>query len=546
MRNRLTCTASLLVLIVSAHTALGQDARERSQALTLRLAQAKTFFDRMPPLQRKALSAGAQNFRSLAENWAEIGMLLRRTAVSPDASFQDPPLPDNDSGSVLGGRVHSESTVAWCGSNVVAGSNDSGSFVETLPIPGIGLSLNGSWLSTNGGLTFVDKGFMPPGTNLANVLAGDPVNICTSSLTFYQASLLESRDALNNPLTQISVSKSTNGGSSFGNPIVAASASGSTHFLDKEWMAADPVTITTLYVTFTDFDNTGSVCGFTSGIPNPKAAIKIVKSTNGGSTWGAPVEVTHVCGSVFTGLPFVQGSQVVVGKNHAVDVSWEFFGNTQSIQYATSTNGGISFSKPVMAANVNCTGDCFELQGNFRDFQFPSMLLDNSGNPHIFWNDGALQVKDALSSMTGKYGYSDIMTVMSSNGGVTWTSPVRVNTNVEPLPNGRGTDQYQPAVAVDKTGKIAACYYSREFDTSNYKFDRVCATSTNNGVSWTATRVTTTSSIPIHATDVVLNPFYMGDYDMLATDKTGVNAGFIGAFEVNDITGNANLQSVKF
>ena len=43
--------------------------------------------------------------------------------------------------------------------------------------------------------------------------------------------------------------------------------------------------------------------------------------------------------------------------------------------------------------------------------------------------------------------------------------------------------------------------------------------------------MTTTSSIPIHATDVLINPFYMGDYDMLANDKTGVNTGFIGAFE---------------
>ena len=247
----------------------------------------------------------------------------------------------------------------------------------------------------------------------------------------------------------------------------------------------------------------------------------------------------------------MQGSQVAVGTNHNVNVSWELFTSgtspfTSSIMFAKSTNGGSSFGFAVKAATVHCTGDCFELQGNFRDFQFPAMVLDGSNNPHIFWNDGVLQVTDTLSSLTGKYGYADILTVASTNGGTSFGVDVRVNTNVEPLPNGRGTDQYQPAVAIDKTGKMAACYYSRETDTTNYKFDRFCATSTNGGASWTATRVTTVSSPPIHATDVLLNAFYMGDYDTLADDQTGANSGFIGAFEVNNITGNANLQATKF
>jgi hypothetical protein len=387
---------------------------------------------------------------------------------------------------------------------------------------------------------------MPPGTNVNNVLAGDPVNVCTNSLIFYQASLLESTNSLGVPLTEISVSKSTNGGFSFGNPIVVAQADGRTHFLDKEWMAADPLTPTTLYVTFTDFDNSGAICGFSSGVPVPNTIIKISKSTNAGSSWGAPVSIAHVCGSISTGFPAFQGSQVAVGTNHNVYVSWKVLSASPFIMFAKSINGGTSFGTAVKAANAHCVGDCFVLQGNFRDFLSISMVLDASNNPHIFWDDGALQVTDALSSLTGKYGYSDIKTVMSGNGGTTWTSPVRVNTNIEPLSNGRGTDQYQSAGAINKTGKIAACYYSREFDTSNYKFDRMCATSTNNGATWSATRVTTTSSIPIHGTDVLLNPSYMGDYDTLANDETGLNSGFVGAFQVDGITGNAQLQAVKF
>lgn len=60
-----------------------------------------------------------------------------------------------------------------------------------------------------------------------------------------------------NPLTAISVAKSTDGGLTFGNPIVAVSKSAMTHFLDKDWMPADPTDANRIFVTYTDFDTTG-------------------------------------------------------------------------------------------------------------------------------------------------------------------------------------------------------------------------------------------------------------------------------------------------
>src|SRR5437899_11309064 len=105
-------------------------------------------------------------------------MLLGRPASATNA-LSDPPLPDTDSGSVLGGRVHSESGTAWCGSNVVVGANDSGSFVETFPVSGMGLSFYGFWRSTNTGTSFRDKGFMPPRRNANNILSRHPVSGCS-------------------------------------------------------------------------------------------------------------------------------------------------------------------------------------------------------------------------------------------------------------------------------------------------------------------------------------------------------------------------------
>src|SRR5947199_8159532 len=112
-------------------------------------------------------------------------MLLGRPASTTNA-FSDPLLPDTDSSSVLGGRVHSESGTAWCGFNVVGGANDSGSFVETLPVSGIGLSFNGCWRSTNTGTRPRDTGCMPPGTNVHNIPSGSPLYVRSHSITFYR------------------------------------------------------------------------------------------------------------------------------------------------------------------------------------------------------------------------------------------------------------------------------------------------------------------------------------------------------------------------
>ena len=122
--------------------------------------------------------------------------------------------------------------------------------------------------------------------------------------------------------------------------------------------------------------------------------------------------------------------------------------------------------------------------------------------------------------VSGVYGYADVLISRSKDKGATWSAPVRVNTNDEPLRSGRGTDQYQPGAAVDKTGKVAVCWYDRRNDSSNFLIDRFCGVSTDAGATWTNRRHSSPSWAPIHATDVLINPVYLGDYDSLASDFT--------------------------
>ena len=61
------------------------------------------------------------------------------------------------------GFTQSETSTAWCGNNVVAGYNDSGSFLESLVLSFGGLSFNGVARSTNRGASFTDLIFLNPG-----------------------------------------------------------------------------------------------------------------------------------------------------------------------------------------------------------------------------------------------------------------------------------------------------------------------------------------------------------------------------------------------
>jgi hypothetical protein len=149
-----------------------------------------------------------------------------------------------------------------------------------------------------------------------------------------------------------------------------------------------------------------------------------------------------------------------------------------------------------------------------------------------------------LDFVSGFYRYADVLISRSNDGGVTWSAPVKVNTNDEPLANGRGSDQYQPGVAVDDTGNVAVCWYDRRLDFLNFFVDRACGVSRDAGATWTNTQRSSPSWEPIIATDFIINPFYLGDYDSLASDFTQASEGFLGAFQFFKSRGGTSGNNV--
>jgi Neuraminidase (sialidase) len=361
------------------------------------------------------------------------------------------------------------------------------------------------------------------------MLLGDPVAKCTSAHDFFISSLFENctDSQCDTGTNGVSVSASTDGGKNFGAPVAVVNVDFNQDFIDKDWMTVDPSNPSDVYVTYTDYQ-ISSLPGGCNGPYDFLSSIYIVASTDGGAHFGSPELVTpQACDESLT------GSQAVVGPDGTVYVAWETIGSdvvTREIDIANSSN---SFSSPVTVSSVECSGDCFELQGMIRSNEFPSLTINHKGVLFMTWQDGDVQMPDALAyytsdGFTDHYGFTDIEFSKSKDGGATWSTPVRVNTN----PASKLRDHFEPTIAVG-SGRVAICFYDRRNDPRNFKIDRYCANSTNGGATWTNTRITGNNFPSVVGQDVLLYSDYMGDYDAMAADTLGRHSGFIDSYATN-------------
>jgi hypothetical protein len=547
-----------------------------AQTVAQKKALLKTVLDasaKIPAGQKRLLSAGAQNFLRVAEQLnteyvkgGDDGGLLNgaaRAALSRPAAGSAVELLAGPGGttrvsdpgldfltSVLEGFTQSETSTAWCGNNVVAGYNDSGAFLRTAGVnPSGAWSFNGVSVSVNGGKSFKDLALLNPGGNTSNFLEGDPVVTCSSSSQFYYTSLLFTViNFQGSPLavSAVSISASATGGITWGAPVVAAAKDAGTHTLDKPWSAVDPTNPQRIYVTYTDFDFSGTSTGCSNDF---RIAIELVSSADGGNTWSAPAVIDEECGA---SLNSVQGSNVVVSPTGAVYVAFEFIppAANNEIRFTQSLDNGKTFGGIVkINTEVVPNGAGGALQGAFRNNEFPQLAVDRSntasrGSLYVVWSDGRNNVVPDLGSPTGTYAYPDVLAAKSTDLGRTFSSP----RTVSPTPagfTGTGRDQFFPGIAVDKGGRVGVCYYDRRNDPSNTVIDRYCSVSGNHGASWVEQRVSSSNWIPMHDADMLINTAYIGDYDAITSDFLLGNEGFFGSFEIQS-AGNPDVYARKF
>jgi hypothetical protein len=439
----------------------------------------------------------------------------------------------------FGGFTQNETSTARCGNTIVVGFNDTGSFFATGSDQHVGISLSGWAQSVNGGSSFTDRQFVPPGSNVANVLAGSPVVVCGDRSTFYYSQLFVTADSNGNAQSGVAVSISKDSGASFADPAPAVLKDGSKHSIDRSWMAVDPSNPKHLVISYTDIDASHELCA-----DSIRTAIETVESRDGGQSWSNSKVLDFVCSNA----DVVQGSHVVVGSGGATYFSWIFGHNFptgyRELRFASMANGVPS--RPIAISRIIPSGDSFFMKGGFRNASgSTSLTVDPSGTAsdgtlYVVWDDGRNKSVPDEVGLDGQYASADILVSSSTDGGRSWFSPLKINSDVQPTTGG-GHDHYQPAIVVDKTGAVASCWYDRRRDPENFMFERWCGLSRDRGRSWSNFRLHVPASSPVTGVDALLPVEYMGEYDTLATDSLHQVPGFVGSFQVMDSRANPDV-----
>lgn len=556
--------AAALLLAAAANAQQGVvSIRVSSSRADANKAALKTFVDtvnKLAPERKKHLARSMQNYLRYAD--AAVNGATLRTASTSSASKR----PWQNGSSIVGGLIavsnpaldpaaqgYTQNTTssAWCGKTLVVGYQDSGAFLRTDPTQafGVPISLNGVSFSANAGKIFTDLGFLTPGTFSANALIGDPAVTCSSEQHFQYASILNTTtpDGLD-PLIGPSISFSTDGGKKWSAPLQVAALDGNTQVADNPWLAVDPSDVQRLYLSYTEFDLLG--CN----------RIDVVRSSDGGKTWSAPGMVAQECipSDPFANPDTVEGSRVVVGRDGKVYVTYELFpgfnpgvAQMNAIYFTSSTNHGVTFSKPLRIAQLVPSGTGVELSGHLLVDEYPQIAVDRDpgaarGTVYVTYPDGRNHIVPDANSASGTYAYPDIFVAKSTNSGKTFT----VLGAVSPTPKdfrGVGRDQFLPGIAMDKDGDVAVCYYDRRNDPADLRVDRFCSISSNQGRSWTEQQASNLDWLPSQNADP-LNPgagFAISAYDALTADFLRHNDGFFGAFVV-ELSGNQNVVATRF
>lgn len=215
---------------------------------------------------------------------------------------------------------------------------------------------------------------------------------------------------------------------------------------DKPFLAVDRRTTGpfagSLYVTFTGFNA-------------PPLGLQLLRSRDGGATWSGPVPLG-------TG----QGTSPAVGPNGEVFVTWDDYAG--HILCATSLDGGVTVRSVRVVANIVQNPSPLP-PTNFRCFSFPTTAVDVGGSPYR----GRVYV--SWSSRAGAS--SEVFCARSTDNGLSWSTPVRVNDTTV-------GDQFFQGLAVDEAGTVFASWLDRRDDPANRTYHVYASASYDGGATW--------------------------------------------------------------
>ncbi len=318
---------------------------------------------------------------------------------------------------------------------------------------------------------------------------GDPVLIADAKGNFYYAHLSDPEGkqwAGQKLLDRIVIQKSTDGGKTYSD----GSFCGENHpkDQDKHWLVADPKS-GHIYCTWTEFDKYDS-----KDTLKDHSRILFAKSTDGGESWSKSLKINQFDGDCLDDDNTTEGAVPTVGPNGEVYVSWAW---NNKIWFDRSTDGGQTWlGKDIVVADQP-GGWTYNVLGISRCNGLPIADCDRTNGP----NRGTIYVN--WSDHRNGEDNTDIFIAKSTDGGNTWSKPVRVNNDKTQ------NEQFLTWMTIDQvTGHIYCVFYDRR-NHADKQTDVYLAVSRDGGATFENMKI---SKEPFDPSKYV----FFGDYNHIS------------------------------
>ncbi len=189
-------------------------------------------------------------------------------------------------------------------------------------------------------------------------------------------------------------------------------------------------------------DVSGNISVVWADTTSPNADIFFSRSTDGGTTFSTPKDLSNNTGGIFSfALLF---PQIAVDASGNINVVWA--NNTLTIFFSRSTDGGATFSTPKNLSNAG---------GSFQ----PHIAVDGSGKINVVWRGSTP-------------GNADIFFSRSTDGGATFSTPQKLSNNTG--------ESELPQMVVDSSGNINVVWH----DVTPGNLDIFFSRSTDGGATF--------------------------------------------------------------
>jgi hypothetical protein len=327
----------------------------------------------------------------------------------------------------------------------------------------------------------------------------------------------------------IYVSKSSDGGLTWGAPTAIAPVD-QKFAHDKESITADPTNSQIVYATWTRF--TG---------PN-KGPAMFSRSTDGGQTW-EPARIlfdpgSHSVAEGFQMVVLADGTLVNVFtqqlyKNDANGINHYDF----KISLMRSTDHGQTWQfadAPLPVADILPLLDTATVPGarglpnpdggvgiDAHNWFFDLAMDPANGNLYAAWQDARFS----------NFQYTSIAFAMSTDGGLTWSTPIKINQTPETISVGN-RQAFLPSIAVNQDGTVAVTYYDFRNNTPDpglltdvWMVHAHPADGLTNPASWSSENRITPASFNMENAPI-RDGYFIGDYEGLVAEGKHFGAFF--------------------